>query len=63
MVNRLLDFVEASHTRNWLQHLSAAEAPMQHFISMDRIKCRKGWMAYVADMKETEAFKKVAYLL
>ena len=28
MVKRLLEFIEASRTRNWLQHLSSAEALM-----------------------------------
>ena len=51
MVKRLLEFIEASRTRNWRQHLSSAEALMQDFISMDRCKYRKCWMVYIADMK------------
>ena len=54
MVKRLLEFIEASRTRNWLQHLSTAEALMQDFISMDRCRYRKGWMSYIADMKHLE---------
>ena len=54
MVKRLLEFIEASQTRNWLQHLSSAEALMQGFIAMDHCKYRKGWMTYIADMKHLQ---------
>ena len=54
MVKRLLEFIQASRTRNWPQHLSAGEALMKDFISMDRIKYRKGWLVYIADMKNLE---------
>ena len=54
MVKRLLEFIEASRTRNWLQHLFSAEGLMQDFISMDRCKYRKCWMVYIVDMKNLE---------
>ena len=41
MVKRLLQFIEASRTRNWQLHLSSCQALMQDLISMDRCKYRK----------------------
>ena len=51
MVKRLLTFIEASRSRDWLLHLSAAEDLMQDFISMNRIKYRRMFAAYIADMR------------
>ena len=50
MVKRLLTFIEASRSRDWLLHLSAAEDLMQDFTSMNRIKYRGMFAAYIADM-------------
>ena len=46
MVKRLLTFNEASRSRDWLLHLSAAEDT-----SMNRIKYRRMFAAYIADMR------------
>ena len=54
MVRRLLEFIQASRARNWMQHLSAGEALMKDIISMDRIKYRKGFIVYLADMKNLQ---------
>ena len=55
MVKRLLTFIEASRSRDWLLHLSAAEDLMQDFTqdftSMNRIKYRRMFAAYIADMR------------
>ena len=51
MVKRLLTFIEASRSREWLLHLSAAEDLMQDCTSMNRIKYRRMFTAYIADMK------------
>ena len=47
-------FIEASRTREWLNHLSAAEALIQDFCSMNRIKYRRMWTVYIADMRSLE---------
>ena len=54
MVQRLFIFFEASHTRNWLRHLSSAQDLMTDFIAMGRIKYRKAWLIYIAGMKSLE---------
>ena len=54
MVRRLLEFIQASRARNWMQHLSAGEALMKDIISMDRIKYKKGFLVYLADMKNLQ---------
>ena len=54
MVRRLMEFIQASRTRNWLQHLSAGEALLKDFVAMDRINYRKGMLVYLADMKNLE---------
>ena len=54
MVRRLLSFIQASRNRDWLQHLQAGEDMLKDFISMDRCKYRKGWLVYLADMKDLE---------
>ena len=51
MVKRLLTFIEASRSRDWLLHLSAAEDLMQDFTNMNRIKYRRMFAAYIADMR------------
>ena len=43
-------FIEASSNRDWLLHLYSAEELMQDFIRMDRIKYRRMWAVYIADM-------------
>ena len=40
-VKRLLAFIEASRTRNWIQDLSPSQDLMQDLIAMDRCKYRK----------------------
>ena len=50
MVQRLFTFIEASRARDWLLHLSAAEDLIQDFTSMNRIKYRRMFAAYIADM-------------
>ena len=54
MVERLFDFIEASRTRNWFLHLSAARDLMQDFVRMDRIKYRRVWAVYITDMVKLE---------
>ena len=54
MVDGLFSFIEASRTRDWLKHLSAAEALIQDFCSMNRIKYRRMWTVYIADMRSLE---------
>ena len=54
MVRQLLEFIQASRARNWMQHLSAGEALMKDIISMDRIKYKKGFLVYLADMKNLQ---------
>ena len=54
MVIRLFTFIEASRPRNWLLHLSAAESLMQDFTSIDRIKYRRWWAVYIADMRHLQ---------
>ena len=51
IVKRLLTFIEASRSRDWLLHLSAAEDLMQYFTNMNRIKYRRMFAAYIADMR------------
>ena len=54
-VDRLFTFIEASRTRNWLLHLSAAKDIMADFVSMNRIKYRRMWAVYIADMVKLES--------
>ena len=54
MVHRLFMFIEASRNRDWLLHLHSAKELMQDFISMDRIKYRRMWAVYIADMIKLE---------
>ena len=54
MVHRLFMFIEASRNRDWLHHLHAAKELMQDFLSMDRIKYRRMWAVYIADMIKLE---------
>ena len=51
MAKILLTFIEASRSKDWLLHLSAAEDLMQDFTSMNRIKYRRMFAAYIADMR------------
>ena len=51
MVKRLLTFIEASRSRDWLLHLSAAGYLIQDFTSMNRIKYRRMFAAYIAHMR------------
>ena len=53
MVERLFIFIEASRIRNWLLHLSAAE-DRKDLCAMDRIKYRRMWVVYIADMKQLQ---------
>ena len=52
---RLFTFIEASRTRNWLLHLPAAEELMKDFASLDRIKYRRWWSAYIANMRHLQS--------
>ena len=61
MVRRLLEFIQASRARNWMQHLSAGEALMKDFISMDRIKYRKGFLVYL-EKYEKPSEQQIRYL-
>ena len=54
MIDRLFSFIEASRTRDWLKYLSAAEALIQDFCSMNRIKYRRMWTVYIADMRSLQ---------
>ena len=54
MIERLFSFVEASRTRDWLKHLFAAEALIQDFGSTNRIRYRRMWTVYIADMDSLE---------
>ena len=54
MVQTLFPFSKVSRTRNWLQHLSSVQDPMNNFIAIDRIKCRKVWLVYIAVTKSLE---------
>ena len=51
MAKMVLTFIEASRSKDWLLHLSAAENLMQDFMSMNRIKYRRMFAAYIADMR------------
>ena len=51
IVGRLSTFIEASRTRNWLLHLSAASELM----SLDRIKYRWWWAVYIADIRHLQS--------
>ena len=54
MAIRLLIFIEASRSRDWLLHLSSAQDMLKDLISMDRIKYRRMMAVYIADMKNLE---------
>ena len=54
MVQRLLTFIEASRTRNWLLHISSAEEITKDIIYMDRIKYRKAMPVFIAEMRNLE---------
>ena len=43
MVKRLLNFIQASRSCNWLLHLKSAEEIMLDFSSMNRMKYRRMW--------------------
>ena len=54
MVDRFFTFQEATRTRDWLLHLSAGQDLMQDMVSMNRIKYRRMWAVYLADMVQLE---------
>ena len=54
MVTRLLTFIEATRSRNWLLHLDSVDDMIADFASMDRIKYRRLAAVYVADMRYLE---------
>ena len=54
MIDSFFSFIEASRTRDCLKHLSAAEALIQDFCSMNRIKYRRMWTVYIADMRSLD---------
>ena len=51
MMKRFLTFIEVSQSRDCFLHLSAAEDLMQDFISMNRMKYRRMFAAYIADKR------------
>ena len=55
IVGRLFTFIEAPRTRNWFLHLSAAEELMKDFASLDRIKYRRWWAIYIADILQSSS--------
>lgn len=46
--------IEASGTRNWLQHLSLRQDLTNGFIVIDQITYRKAWLFYIADKKSLQ---------
>ena len=50
IVKRLLNFIQASRSRNWLFHLKSAEEMMLDFSIMNRMKYRRMWPVYIAHM-------------
>ena len=54
MVKRLLNFIQASRSRNWSLHLKSSEEMMLNFSSMNRMKYRKMWPVYIADMYDLQ---------
>ena len=53
-VERLLTFIYATRSHDWLLHLKGGEALSQDFSSMDRRKYQCFWPVYLADMKGSE---------
>ena len=47
-------FIEASRNRDWSLHLRSAKALMKDFVSMHRIKYRRMWAVYIADMTKLQ---------
>ena len=54
MVKRLLSFIQASRSRSWLSHFKSAEELMLDFASMNSLKYRRKWPAYVPDMYDLQ---------
>ena len=51
-VETILHFVEASRNSDLVFHLQAGEAISKLFFAMDRIKYKRLWPRYIADMHE-----------
>ena len=54
LVERLFIFIESIRTRNWIQHRNAAESLLPDYASLNRLKYRRMWTVYVADMLHLE---------
>ena len=54
MVKKLLNFIQASRSRNCLLHLKSAEEMMLNFSSIHRIKYRRMWSVYIVDMYDLQ---------
>ena len=54
MVKRLLNFIQASRSPNWLVYLKSAKEMMLNFSSMNRMKHRIMWPVYIAGMYDLQ---------
>ena len=54
MVSVLLEFINASRSRNWLVHLNTLEEIIPYVTSMDRIKYHRMLPVYLSDMRALE---------
>ena len=54
MVERLLLFIHASRSKNWMLHLASGEELVKDFVSNDRLNYRRLMPVYLADMQEVK---------
>ena len=54
MVERLLLFIHASRSKNWMLHLASGEELVKDFVSNDRLNYRRPMPVYLADMQEVK---------
>ena len=50
MMKRLLNFIQASRSRDWVFDVKSAEEMMLDFSSMNQMKYHRMWPIYIADM-------------